>query len=77
MAEIRDIKPANPPTDLGPRKKILTAGNPGPIIGTVMHDVADHLLFDTRSSDAVAPVVSLSNLLLVLVLITAIAGVQT
>jgi hypothetical protein len=39
--------------------------------------VADRLMSDNRSANAVAPIVSLSNLLLVLVLITAIAGVQT
>ena len=59
------------------RKYLLTADEPEPIIRTVMHMVADHLMSLTRPANAVAPIVSLSNLLLVLVLITAIAGVQT
>lgn len=59
------------------RKFLLTAGEPGPIIGIVMRMVADRLMSLTRSVNAVAPIVSLSNLLLVLVLITAIAGAQT
>ena len=42
-----------------------------------MRMVVDRLMFKTRSASAVTPIVSLSNLLLVLVLITAIAGVQT
>jgi len=56
---------------------LLTVDEPEPIIRTVMHMVADRLMSLTRSANAVAPIVSLSNLLLVLVLITAIAGVQT
>ncbi len=59
------------------RKFLLTASEPGPIIGIVMRMVADRLMSLTRSVNAVAPIVSLSNLLLVLVLITAIAGAQT
>jgi len=55
----------------------LTADELEPIIGTVMHEVADRLMSMTRSADTVAPVVSLYSLLLVLVLITAMAGVQT
>ena len=61
----------------GRRNNLLTAGEPGPIIGIVMRMVADRLMSLTRSVNAVAPIVSLSNLLLVLVLITAIAGAQT
>ena len=61
----------------GRRNNLLTAGEPGPIIGNVMRMVVDHLMFKTRSARPVTPIVSLSNLLLVLVLITAIAGVQT
>ena len=56
---------------------MLTADEPEPIIGNVMHEVTDRLMFEARSANAVAPLASLSNLLLVLVLITAIAGVQT
>ena len=59
------------------QKYLLTAGEPEPIIRTVMHMVADRLKSLARSANAAAPIVSLSNLLLVLVLITAIAGVQT
>jgi len=61
----------------GRRNNLLTAGEPEPIIRTVMHMVADRLKSLARSANAAAPIVSLSNLLLVLVLITAIAGVQT
>jgi len=42
-----------------------------------MHTVVDRLKSKIQSANAVTPVVPLSNLLLVLVLITAIAGVQT
>ena len=59
------------------QKYLLTADEPKPIIRTVMHMVADRLMSLTRSANAAAPIVSLSNLLLVLVLITAIAGVRT
>jgi len=66
-----------PPLIWNRRNNLLTADELEPIIGTVMHVVADRSMSNSRSADAVAPVVSLSNLLLVLVLITAIAGVQT
>ena len=59
------------------RNILLTGDEPGPIIGTVMHMVVDRLMSKIQSANAVTPVVPLSNLLLVLVLITAIAGVQT
>ena len=59
------------------RNFLLTADSPGPILGNVMHMVTDRPELKSRSMDAVATVVPLSNLLLVLVLITAIAGVQT
>jgi len=42
-----------------------------------MHMVVDRLMSKIQSANAVTPFVPLSNLLLVLVLITAIAGVQT
>jgi len=54
----------------------LTVGDPGPILETVMHSIGNHLRHAMKSANAVAPVVSLSNLLLVLVLISSITGVQ-
>jgi hypothetical protein len=56
---------------------LLTADGPGPIIKNVMQMVAERLMSLTRSANAAVPIVSLSNLLLVLVLITTIVGVQT
>ena len=42
-----------------------------------MHSIGNRLMHATQTAKAVAPVVSLSSLLLVLVLITTITGVQT
>jgi hypothetical protein len=56
---------------------LLTADRPGPIIKNVMQMVAERLMSLARSANAAVPTVSLSNLLLVLVLITTLVGVQT
>jgi hypothetical protein len=55
----------------------LTRGGPGPILESVMHSIGNHLRHTMKSANAVAPVVSLSSLLLILVLISSISGVQT
>ena len=74
---IRNHELANAAADRVDGAYPLTHGVPEPIIKTVMHSMGNHRRHAMKSANAAAPVVSLANLLLVLVLISSLSGVQT